>query len=360
MGDKRSTWYLIIAIFAAGVFCLNITGCFGLGGGHYSQNGEKLRVRLNGFSPDNQFLSFDYHQRPIFFAGLLDLHSGEVTKIVSPDFDEIWASGCFSPSGKYIVFTVKRKSEDFRWGQLGVYNISTKTLEVLTDSESLKDFPSFSPDEKRLIYAQANKERTSGKTRFSKWDIYELNVLTGQERRLTEYEFFMIGRPFFLPDGKRFIFSGEAPNHFRDKVSMIDAYKAYEKEYQGNTIFIFDSENTELRPAFINGPLTDGPKISRDGKRILYHARSDDIDRAAGEKVGGYTYDAFIFEDGHHRRLTKLKYSLRDFTMAPDGSLAAYTTEPKENGEILLWLLDINRMETKPIEPVMDVLFNNK
>lgn len=318
---------------------------------------EKKEMRLNSFSPDNRLLSFDFCRDKKCFPGLLDLHSGEITKIIPPDPDEWWSSGVFSPSGKYLAFAVKRDSENSHWSQLGLYDMSTHAMKILTYTESFKEFPSFSPDEKRLIYAQANKERTSGKTRFSHWDIYELDIDNGQERGLTDYQFFLIGRPFYLPDGRHFIFSGEAPHSFEGKTGM-DAFYAYEKKYQGNIIFIFGQENTELQPALINGPLTDGPKISRDGKRIIYHARSDEMDRATGEKIGGFTYDLFMLEDGHHRRLTKLKYSLRSFTTSPDGSLIAYTSDPKENGEIHLWLLDIARNETREIEIATDVLFD--
>lgn len=319
---------------------------------------KKKEMGLNGFSPDNRLLSFDFCRDKKCFPGLLNLHSGEITKIIPPDPDEWWSSGVFSPSGKYLAFAVKRHSENSHWSQLGLYDMSTHAMKILTHTESFKEFPSFSPDEKRLIYAQANKERTSGKTRFSHWDIYELNIKSGQERGLTDYQFFLIGQPWYLPDGKQFIFSGEAPRSFEGKVGM-DAYYAYEKKYKESRIFILGQENTELQPAFINGPLTDGPNISRDGKRIIYHARSDEMDRATGEKIGGSTYDIFMLEDGQHRRLTKLKYSFRSVTTSPDGSLIAYTSALERNGEPHLWLLDIARNESKEIEIAPEELFKN-
>lgn len=313
------------------------------------QSTEKFKIQLNGISPDNRFLSFDFYRGPTHYATLLDLHSGEFSKIVPPDPDEAWTDGYFSLSGKYLAFSVQRKSENFRWGNLGLFDISTATLKTLTHTQTLKGYPSFSPDEKRLIYAQPNRERESGRTRFAAWDIYELDIDSGQGRRLTNYEFFSIGQPFYLPDGKRFIFSGGTPFRFLGKVGQ-EAVDAYEEKYQENMIFILGQEATELRPILTNGQYTTSPSISKDGKRIAYKARSDHLDKEAGlPPTRGFGYDIFMLEDGHHRRLTKLKTYLHGMKMSPDGSLIAFVSDPERNGENQLWLLDVARNQLKRI-----------
>ncbi len=360
----------LLSVFFIGVTGMSQTGCAELVS-QSSQPTEKIGIQLHGFSPDNRFLSFDLFRGMSCFASLLDLHSGEVTKIIPPDPDEWWTSGSFSPSGKYLAFTVKRKSEKLHWSQLGIYDISKGTLKTLTHTQSFKAFPSFSPDEKRLIYSKPERERESGKTRYGGWDIYELDIASGQERQLTNYKFYMIGRPFYMPDGKRFIFSGDGGSNFEGKTKIEpytykdysknqDAKKAYKEKYKDNTIFILGEENAELlHPAFTNGPWTNGPNISIEGKRIIYQARSDEMDRAAGEKIGGYTYDIFMLENSQHRRLTKLKKSLGGYTMSPDGSLIAYTSKPEKDGETQLWLLDIEKDETKRVEIALIDLFTD-
>ncbi|MBU0484383.1 MAG: hypothetical protein KKB30_07715 [Proteobacteria bacterium] len=357
ISDGRWKWLLATGLFLiAFVLYLLTTTHNGLIGQVF-QPTEKVKMRLGGFSPDNRLLTYDFCRGNNCYAGLLDLHSGKVTKLSPPDTDEWWSSGCFSPSGKYLVFVVNRKAENSRWSQLGLFDIATKSLTKLTHSQSLKEFPSFSPDEKRLIYAQANRERKSGQTRFSDWDIYELDIDTGQERRLTNYEFFLIGSPFYLPDGKKFIFSGDAPSRFLGKVGR-EANEAYKKLYQDNTIFILGNGADELRPAFTNGQLSHSPKVSMDGKRIMYKATSQDLNRLAGQPTLGYTYDLFMLEDGRHRRLTNLKSSLRGMTMSSDGSLIAFFSEPEGNGEIELWLLDVLLNQSKRIETGADSLFS--
>lgn len=367
-----SQWFTTMAwrgrrkwVFAIGLVLLVYAVCFQSTThqwifGPSTQPVKKKDLRINGFSPDNRLLSFDFCPDSDCFAGLLNLQSGEVAKILPPNSDERWSSGRFSPSGKYLAFAVKRASEKYRWSQLGLYDISANTMKILTHTESFREWPSFSPDGKRLIFAQANRERESGKTRFSDWDIYELEIESGKERRLTDFQFFLIGHPSYLPDGKHFIFSGEGPNRHEGKTGVKtgedydkvqEANKAYKDKYQDNRIFILRPEDTELHPAFTNGPMTIGPDISRDGKRIVYMARSDDMDRAAGETVYGFTFDIFMLADGRHHRLTKLQRSLPNFTISPEGSLVAYSSSPLVgNGEISLWLLDISQDQPKQTE----------
>jgi Tol biopolymer transport system component len=355
-------WVIISILFSLSFILFLFFGLRqSISGPTSTQQIEKNKISLNGFSSDNRLLSFDFCHNQECHPVLLDLHSGKISKILPPDPDEWWSSGRFSPNDKSLAFVVKRFSENSRLSQLGLYDISTQTLKIHTRSQSFKEFPSFSPDEKRLIFAQSNRERASGKTRFSDWDIFELDIETGQERQLTNYQFFAVDRPYYLPDGKHFIFAGEGLKRFNGKTGA-DAYHAYLDQFKNNTIFIIGPyENSELCPALTYGPLTDGPKISKDGKRIAYHGRSEHLNREAGDfSLGGFTFDIFMMENGQHRRLTNLKHSLRDYTMSPDGNWIAYTSGPREGGELQLWLLDINQNERKQIEIAIDALIKNE
>ena len=247
-----------------------------LSASHGYASAEQTNFQINGFSPDNRYLSVDICSKSDCQAILLDWRSGSFTRLEPTDPHQAWTSARFSPSGKYLVVAVKRKSDKFRTAQLGVFELKTKTLHVLTNTPTHKDAPSFSPDERRLIFMYAGRERESGKTRFSNWDIYELDIETGKERPLTNFKFFLIGKPFYLPDGKRFVFSGEGPKRFLDRVG-IDAYHAYQEKYQDNTIFVRSPESVELMPAFVNGKLSNSPRITRDG-RIAYVSITNEMD----------------------------------------------------------------------------------
>ncbi len=81
-------------------------------------------------------------------------------------------------------------------------------------SMRLNNSPPFSPDGKLILFKRSAVKRQKPEYSYdqmppSRWDIYEIEVETGKERRLTNYEFYRISQPFYLPDGKRFIFSAE-------------------------------------------------------------------------------------------------------------------------------------------------------
>jgi Tol biopolymer transport system component len=326
-----------------------------LSGGYGCASADQTNFQINGFSPDNRYLSLDICLKSDCQAVLLDWRSGAYSRLEPSDPDQAWTSARFSPSGKYLAVAVKRRSDKFRSAQLGVFELKTKTLRVLTNTPTHKDAPSFSPDEKRLIFMYAGQERKSGKTRFSNWDIYELDIETGKERPLTNFKFFLIGRPHYLPDGKRFVFSGEGPDRFHGKVG-IDAYYAYQEKYQDNTIFIRNHESAELSPAFVNGKHTNGPRITHDGI-IAYVSITNEMDGIVG---GYFNYDIFLYENGKHRRLTKLKTILYGMEISADGTLIAYVSDPKRDRNKQLFVMNVADGQPARIELPVDRLFDMK
>ena len=43
------------------------------------------------------------------------------------------------------------------------------------------------------------------------FDVYEVDVETGRETRLTQFKFFRMSKPCYFPDDKKFIVWAEAP-----------------------------------------------------------------------------------------------------------------------------------------------------
>lgn len=334
--------------------CLILAVVLLLSAGHGCASADQTNFQINGFSPDNRYLSLDVCFKSDCQAILLDWQSGAFTRLEASDPDQAWTSARYSPSGKFLAVAVKRKSDNFRTVQLGIVDTKTKSLRVLTNTPTQKDAPSFSPDEKRLIFMYAGRERESGKTRFSNWDIHELDIATGKERPLTNFKFFLIGKPFFLPDGKRFIFSGEGPDRFLNKVG-IDAYHAYQEKYQDNTIFVRAPESTDLSPAFVNGKHSNGPRITRDGI-IAYVAITNEMDGVVG---GYFNYDIFLYANGKHRRLTNLKTILYGLEVSADGTLIAYISDPKRDRNKQLFVMSVADGKPIKIELPLDGYFQN-
>ncbi|BCS53644.1 hypothetical protein GSbR_07590 [Geobacter sp. SVR] len=169
---------------------------------------------------------------------------------------------------------------------------------------------------------------------LSHWDVYELEIATGRERRLTTYEFYAITRPFYLSDGKRFIFSGYGPQGISE-----------EDLRNLNTIRLMDGLKNSLAPPFQHTTWASSPTIADDGT-IVFVSRTNEMD---GTK-GNYTYDLFVHHGGTTRRLTTMRYTIiTEPFLSLDGQFVVYlASRTKEEGPSI-WLARVDGTETKHI-----------
>ena len=177
------------------------------------------------------------------------------------------------------------------------------------------EMPSFSPDGKKIIFARSAVKRTyltstverPVDVRPSRWDIYEIEIATGKERRLTNYGFPHISRPFYMADGKRFIFSAEIYSGGYETVLNTDEINVYDRKYYQNLIFVMDGKNNELIPAFKNGRQSDVPLVGNDDL-IIFQSMLNYKDRKlwSGLSVDlSFTiqYAIFTYKSGKIKRL---------------------------------------------------------
>jgi Tol biopolymer transport system component len=170
------------------------------------------KIAFPRFSPTNDKLIFDYCRRDErCVIAVYDLREGTLYVYQAPD-NQIWSHGNFSRDGRQLAVVVNPLVDGKRdlFGQIAIMNTDASGFRKLTDSpNNFKIAPSFAPDDQRIIYGRANTLRKSGKTRFADYDVYDVDVKTGLERQLTNCQFFSVTEPFYFPDGKHFIFSGE-------------------------------------------------------------------------------------------------------------------------------------------------------
>jgi Tol biopolymer transport system component len=189
--------------------------------------------------------------------------------------------------------------------------------------------PSFSPDGKRVIFKRSAVKRVKPKYDDdpllpSRWDIYEIEIETGKERRLTNYEFYLISQPFYLLDGKQFIFSAEMSYVVPDSESGLNrkARDRYEDKYEFNAIFIMDGVNNELKPILKNGRHSGEPQIAREGA-VVFRSEVNEMDGIS--RVGGIYYGLFVFQNGRIKRVVKDPFSNLRFTVSPDGEHVVFS-----------------------------------
>lgn len=300
---------------------------------------DPIDLTINGFSPDNRALSLDVCSKSDCQAVLLNWRSGEVTHIDPSGGDRLLTSAHFSPSGKLLAVAVYRNADEYRIAQLGIVDVEKNSLRVLTNTPTLKAYPTFSPDERRLIFLIAGRERERGATRFADWDVYELDIETGKERPLTNLGFFTVSQAFYLPDGKRFVFSGTRTNH----------ELGYRPKYKDNTVFVRDADSADLAPAFVQGKDSERPRITRNGD-IAYVAR----------KARWDGYDIYLYSGGEHRHVASFDNKFQSFVISADGTLIAYLAkredpEGKKQGRSTQRLFVMGVADGKPIEVQLDL-----
>ncbi len=222
------------------------------------------------------------------------------------------------------------------------YNDDVKTTDTPTGKVQMVTYnhmPSFSRDGKRVIFARASMKRRrilGYGDMYTAWDIFEIDLETKAIKKLTNYKFYEISKPFYLSDDKRFVFSGTDPAMPNlSAAKEMDLREDYKRRYQDNTIFIMDGKNNELKPAFTYGRWTSQPSITSDDS-ILFLAATNDMDGLPPKPVN---YDLFLKKGGAIIRVTKNQGHIRYPSISYDGKRVlfnAYKEGMKNSSEYIV------------------------
>jgi len=309
------------------------------------------QIHIGAFSPDGSKLSMRYcNKESVCRVGFVDLKRDRFEAILPIDKDQIWNPGGFSPDGQKMVVAVRRRSEKGMFSQIGIVSMNNLRFTQLTNGNGYKTAPNFSRDGKKIIFVQANRERSSGATRLVDWDVYEISVNGSGEQRLTDYNFYQISPPEYLPGDRQFIFSGSSPRAYKALPGEEGDRHTYKAKYRDNCIFVLpvDQSLQQLRPVFSNGEFSDYPSISADGSTILYRARSDKED---GIKTK-FTYDLFLFAGKTHRRMTRMEGQVSESVLSPKGDQAAFVSEKYDKPrQFEIYILNIRSGQVKKLNP---------
>jgi len=338
------------------ILCLAIAlMCSGSCQQDYKATSHKASERTHSigipiFSPDNNKIIFVYRIGEGSAAAIYD-----ISKHKTYEFDELNhatneepSSPSFSRDGNKMTF-VSGRGDDCN---IYIMDADGSNVRQLTHDYNVNPVrkdedvvirrnatPSFSPDGKRIIFIRSSIRRQRALPlkgeMLSHWDVYEMDIETGKERRLTNYLFYLMSKPHYLSDGKRFIFSGSGAKN--DSGVGPKNFEEYEKLYQNNEIFIMDGENNVLKPAFMNGRSSTEPHVSWNDT-ILFLSITNEMD---GLPRNPYNYDLFIFKEGKIRRLTKMQSYIFQPSISPDGSRAVFLgmKKPDEEGHSL-WIVN--------------------
>lgn len=169
---------------------------------------------------------------------------------------------------------------------------------------------------------------------------------SGIEKRLTHFCFYSVNDPFYLDDGKKFVFSGE-PSGCKDSTQHPSSSRQqFLAQYQENTIFVMEAGEQILKPLLINGTLSDGAFWAQ-GDKIFFVSRTNEMDGLSENSK--YNYDIFVYEGGAIKRLTNLKTLLTGLVAAPKGDWVAYMSDPLREHSRQYQLMNIKNGVSKPL-----------
>jgi Tol biopolymer transport system component len=195
-----------------------------------------------------------------------------------------------SPDGQLIAFDSDRE------GERAVYVANADGTAVRRVSGTgFAAVPSWSPDGRRLAFVRSEPERPKV------WNLWTVELRTGQTERLTSHR---VGQPWgaaWFPDGDRIAYSHE------DRL----------------VVRALDGSSQRIYPSPRKGRLLRTPAVSPDGKRIVFQLYRD----------GGWLLN---LADGSMRRILT-DPTAEEFTWAPDGRRVAYHS--RQTGEWSVWMM---------------------
>lgn len=296
-----------------------------------NKNGENLG-HLN-FSPDGKSILFISHNDKSKGAliNIYYMETGEL-KVFNPPSGESWSMAKYSYDGRKIVFNIipfVAGKYEIDKTQIAIMDVDGKNYIKLTNSNGFKVYPSFSHNGKRIIYCKAGAIRTSGRTPAADYDIYEIDLNNGIEKRITDMKLFSMSAPSFFPDDETIIFStyGYSYNKKTREIAQDEIYTI--KKGQKKPVLLFYSKNGLRNPSItINGAIyfeTQAYKPDGSGN---------------GDQI--FQYSA----DGRHRQLSNIPWSQRRWaTVSHDGQRIAVVFEKDDRKVVIYNVLDSTTTE---------------
>lgn len=195
-----------------------------------------------------------------------------------------------SPDGRRIAFDSDRD------GERGVYVANFDGHNVRRVSgKGFAAIPSWSPDGQSLAFIRAEADRPDV------WNLWVMNLVTGQQRRLTSYQY---GQPWggsWFPDGRRIAYSHE------DRLVVQDLATGTTRTY--------------VSPR--KGALVRTPAVSPDGSRAVFQVA----------RAGTWLVE---FKTGAMKKVLA-DPSAEEYAWAPDGRRVAYHS--RSEGKWGVWIM---------------------
>lgn len=150
------------------------------------------------------------------------------------------------------------------------------------------------------------------------FDIYEVDIDSGEESRLTWYKFYSMGPPSYLPGDKQFIFAAEYPSKNpglseEDKTANERIKNLFPAKYKGPLMYVMERNQRMLKPYIADYSYSSKPIITVDGKQIFFLASGSP--KTDGDWQRYYKY----MPDGKHQSIAHIKSIVYSAAISPSG-----------------------------------------
>lgn len=203
--------------------------------------------------------------------------------------------------------------------QLATSRMDGTGMQVLTSSDTQKRFPSYSLDGKKIIF-EGSERCKDGTSSYCGKDIYEFDVESRKERRISHWNAVQAGPAHLLQGNRRFV------------ASIFDMSTIGDQN-----VFMVDMDNAaQYQQLPLNTPTSSSPKPLPTGE-IAFVSRVNEYEAV---KSSSYIYDVFLWNEVGTRRLTLARTYFRDFAVSNSGRSVLLVADPNQHQsqcDMLLW-----------------------
>lgn len=298
----------------------------------FHPDGDRLVFSLGAARAKRPFVVMTISTGQVAYLEYRELDSG----------DRYWTDPSISDDGSNIVFVVADKENN---AQIAMMDADGRNARKVTSGPGFRYIPSFSAEGSHVLYAKGVLERTTSRAYYTS-DVFELNLQTREERRLSDFEFMEFSFVDYAGSDERIIFSA---NWSMKLELLLDNFStAFRKKNQDNIIFRADKNRIgreDLNPFFRFGDHTQAMGVSSDGNSILFVARINHLKEAAElvKRIQGFGYDLFMLKDRVVKRITHTGRASSSAALSKDGSRVAFVApriETKGWGANTIWVVN--------------------
>lgn len=313
------------------------------------------------FSPDGKRLLFDYGKGDDDrMITIYDLEK-ESLNAYKPPKNEVWAMAKYSKDGKNIVFLsipVIDGKQNLRNAQITIMDIDGTNMKKITRTSDLKLYPSFSHSGEKVIFCKADI-REKGRTPVAGFDVYEVDINSGIESRLTWFKFFSMGQPKYLPGDRQFMVAAEYPSQNpgmteEERSTNQKIENLSRSKYHGQLLYIMERNQRVLKPYVEDYSFSMHPSMTADGKQIFFLGIGNP--QTNGDWYRYYKYNP----NGKHQSVAHLKTTVYSADVSPYGHYLVIVCGENNGRHLVIYDIADGRSKEIKLSNISVNILNNE